>query len=155
MDTAQAARIARAREVLETRHGFDPESMAAQIGKLDYWLRDMTALAEQLGGPPPTERAPAPRTEAGPCFGADCDHVSHQWSAPPGLEGYDYTLPKDYLRGGPAVVADLLGDVLNKWPGRFDTDARTAITQIRHTLLDIAEGAGYLLPEDYVRCGAQ
>jgi hypothetical protein len=45
-------------------------------------------------------RAPAPRTEAGPCFGPQCDHVSHQWSAPPALDGYGYTLPEDYLRGG-------------------------------------------------------
>lgn len=50
----QQARVDRAREVLdEKRHEYDPESMAAQIGRLDYWLRDMLAIVGQLAGEPP------------------------------------------------------------------------------------------------------
>jgi hypothetical protein len=50
----QQARIERAREILdEKRHEYDPESMAAHIGRLDYWLRDMLALVAALSDEPP------------------------------------------------------------------------------------------------------
>jgi hypothetical protein len=58
-------------------------------------------IYQPSGLTPPAQRSiAAPRTEAGPCFGEDCDHVSHQWSTPPELDGYAYKLPEDYLRGG-------------------------------------------------------
>ena len=53
----QKGRTERARAVLGEAHEYDAGSLAAHIGKLDYWLRDMLSLVGQLteapanGGP--------------------------------------------------------------------------------------------------------
>jgi hypothetical protein len=81
MDNNQTGRITRAREVLNDDRRGEPapttghllHQQAERIGKLEYWLRDIIALADELDAAPPP---------------------------PAALVGYGYTLPEDYLRGG-------------------------------------------------------
>ena len=47
----QRVRVARALEVLEKRHGYSPEDLSAEVGRLKYWLRDILALVNQLADP--------------------------------------------------------------------------------------------------------
>jgi len=107
MDDNQTDRIARAREVLsEDQHpqpGRDPGQLlfdlAERVGKLEYWLHDIIALAAELDAappPPPTSLASCghPRDEDGEC---SCSWWPER--APASLAGYGYTLPEDYLRG--------------------------------------------------------
>ncbi len=47
----QQGRIDRARAVLAEPHGYDAADLAAHIGKLDYWLRDILSLVGQLAEP--------------------------------------------------------------------------------------------------------
>ncbi len=47
----QKVRVARALEVLGERHGYSPEDLSGQLGRVKYWLRDMLALVEQLADP--------------------------------------------------------------------------------------------------------
>src|SRR5690242_8599375 len=70
MDANQASRISRAREVLNEERRKGPRSTAEvlgdlsdRVGKLDYWLRDIIALAEQLDS---TRPSPAADATAGP-----------------------------------------------------------------------------------------
>jgi hypothetical protein len=45
----QQGRVDRAREILEDkRHEYDPESLAAHIGRLEYWLRDLLMMVAQM-----------------------------------------------------------------------------------------------------------
>ena len=47
----QKGRTERARAVLGEAHEYDAGSLAAHIGKLDYWLRDMLTLIGDLAEP--------------------------------------------------------------------------------------------------------
>ena len=54
----QKGRTERARAVLGEAHEYDAGSLAAHIGKLDYWLRDMLSLVGQLTEAPPVSETP-------------------------------------------------------------------------------------------------
>ena len=54
----QKSRTERARAVLGEAHESDAGSLAAHIGKLDYWLRDMLSLVGQLTEAPPANGGP-------------------------------------------------------------------------------------------------
>ena len=54
----QKGRTERARAVLGEAHEYDAGSLAAHIGKLDYWLRDMLSLVGQLTEAPPANGGP-------------------------------------------------------------------------------------------------
>ena len=54
----QKGRTERARAVLGEAHEYDAGSLAAHIGKLDYWLRDMLSLVGQLTEAPSISETP-------------------------------------------------------------------------------------------------
>jgi hypothetical protein len=56
MDANQATRIARARAVLAEQEEHSVMALAERVGKLDYWLRDIIALAAELDGAPTAAR---------------------------------------------------------------------------------------------------
>lgn len=60
------------------------------------WRESLAAARRERAAAPTRARYVSP----GACFGPDCEHRTHQWSAAPALAGYGYTLPEDYLRGG-------------------------------------------------------
>jgi hypothetical protein len=118
MDQTQRDRITRAREALnEKRHAYDPEQLAAHLGRMGYWLNDIIALAVELDGDMPSLASCGHVRDAdGECSCSSwperaavtctCERVagSHQahcatWqAAAPAC--YSYSLPEDYLRGG-------------------------------------------------------
>lgn len=115
MDKNQAGRLARAREVLNEKPAPGPREtgeiindLAVQVGRLDYWLRDIIALAAELDGQASEHRpagaaADAELREQGAAirsaYAAAVKRAPHGWSTPTALEGYGYTLPADYLSG--------------------------------------------------------
>ena len=54
----QQGRLDRARAVLAEPHGYDAGDLAAHIGRLDYWLRDVLSLVGQLTEAPPANGGP-------------------------------------------------------------------------------------------------